>query len=138
MAKGKIPFTESFPKFSFTAMGCTAVQLPQCYFPGGYERKLFPRILYDHIPCFIQRGSKKQHNRHFLTINSTAAGPGRELLKMVFSGPIDMCRQPYCFLKMSNSCTCHFFNSLIRGCFGIVQMEPGNLGSCLFLVLMGL
>lgn len=41
MAKGKIPFTESFTKFSFTAMGCTAVQLPQCYFTGGMKGNCF-------------------------------------------------------------------------------------------------
>lgn len=41
MATGKIPFTESCPKFSFTAMGFTVVQLPQCHFTAGVKGNCF-------------------------------------------------------------------------------------------------
>lgn len=78
MAKGKIPFTESFPKWSFPVMGCNTVQLSQCYFEGCVKGNCFLGFHMTIPFVSLHKGSRKLNCRHFLTINSTELQQAQE------------------------------------------------------------
>lgn len=78
MAKGKIPFTEPFPNWSFTAMGGNTVQLPQCYFEGGVKGNCSLGFHMTTSFVLLDKGNRKLNCRHFLTIKLTELQQAQE------------------------------------------------------------
>ena len=94
MARGKIPFVNSFPKFSSTVMGCHVVQLSHRYFIEGMKGNCFVGFHMTISLVSLDRGSRKLNYR-------------RELWQVVFSFTeiphLSHCQEMNCYYSKSIS-----------------------------------
>lgn len=92
---------DSFPKFSFTGMGCNVVQLSHCYFTGHMKGNCFMGFHMTISLVSLDRGNSKLNYMPFPNnkLDRTVAGPGNRLLKMIFPGPTDLSRHHVAFKK---------------------------------------
>lgn len=88
MARGKIPFVNSFPKFSSTVMGCHVVQLSHRYFIEGMKGNCFVGFHTTISLVSLDRGSRKLNYMPFSNnkLDRTTVGPGNRQPKMIFPG----------------------------------------------------